>query len=54
MIGRDQEDDQDGVADVLEQELGVNDAEEREEEDEDRQLKADAEAEDDGEEKAPV
>ena len=36
----DEEDHEDGVADVLEEELGVDDAEEGEEEDEDRQLKA--------------
>ena len=52
--GRDEEDDEDGVADVLDEELGVDDAEEREEEDEDGQFKADAEAEDDGEEELGV
>ena len=52
--GGDDEDGEDGVAEVLEQELGVDDAEEGEEEDEDGQLEADAEAEDDGEEEAGV
>ncbi len=52
--GGDHEDDEDGVADVLDEEFGVDDAEEREEEDEDGQLEGDAEAEDDGEEEAGV
>ena len=52
--GGDDEDDEDGVAEVLEEEFGVDDAEEGEEEDEDGQLEADAEAEDDGEEEAGV
>ena len=43
-----------GVADVLPEELGADDAEQGEEEDEDRQLEADAQAEDDGEKEAGV
>ena len=52
--GRDDEDGEDGVADVLDEELGVDDAEEREEEDEDGEFEGDAEAEDDGEEEVGV
>ncbi len=39
---------------MLEQELAIDDAEERKEEDQDGQLERDAEAEDDGEEEAGV
>src|SRR5436305_1050796 len=50
----DQEDSQDGVADVLEQELGVDNAEQREEEDENGQLERNAEAKDDREEESGI
>ena len=52
--GGHQEDDEDGVADVLPQEFGAHDAEQGQEEDQDRHLKADAEPEDDREEEAGV
>src|ERR1700738_1739874 len=52
--GGDQEYGEDGVADVLPQEFGADDAEHGEEEDEDGHFKADAEAEDHGEEEAGV
>jgi hypothetical protein len=52
--GGDDEDGEDGVAEVAQQEFGVDDAEEGEEEDEDGKFEADAEAEDDGKEEACV
>ncbi len=52
--GGDEEDSEDRVAPLLEEELVVNDAEEREEEHDDGQFKADAEAENDGEKEAGV
>src|ERR1017187_8021853 len=48
------EDGEDGVTEVTQQELRVDDAEECEEKDEDGQLETDAEAENDGEEEAGV
>jgi hypothetical protein len=52
--GGDDEDGEDGVADVGDEEFGVDDAEEGEKEDKDGQFEGDAEAEDDGEEEAGV
>ena len=52
--GGDEEDAEDGVAEVLEKETAVYDAEEGEEKHEDWQLKGDAEAENDGHEEAGV
>jgi len=52
--GGDDEDGEDGVADVLDEELGVDDAEEGKEEDEDGEFEGDTEAEDDGEEEVGV
>ena len=52
--GRDEEDAEDGVAEMLEEETAVYDAEEGEEKHEDRQFEGDAKAENDGHEEAGV
>ena len=52
--GCDQEDGENRVAEVAQEEFGVDDAEERQEKHEHRQLKRDAEPEDHGEEEAGV
>jgi hypothetical protein len=52
--GRDDEDDEDGIADVADEELRIDDTEDGEEEDKDWKLEGDAEAEDNGEEEARI
>src|ERR1039458_932845 len=52
--GGDEKNGEDGVTEVAQEELGVDDAEEGKEEDEDGEFETDAKAEDDGQEEAGV